>query len=188
MFWLSRKFVGLKRFILVFAAGFIGMTLEIILILLYQSKNGILYRDIGILLMMFMVGLSLGSFIVNRIFLKIKNQFKLSLFLGLVLLFGFTLLIVFVYIFITADLITNLNFISVSLLLDGMFVAGIFSFASLYKVESQQAVISQLYTADLIGGSLGSLLASLVLIPTYGFFSSLIILVILCLASIGFIL
>ena len=56
MFWLSRKFAGVKRFILVFAAGFIGMTLEIILILLYQNKNGILYRDIGMLLMMFMVG------------------------------------------------------------------------------------------------------------------------------------
>jgi spermidine synthase len=187
MFWLSRKFVGVKRLILVFAAGFIGMTLEIILILLYQSKNGILYRDIGILLMMFMVGLSLGSFVVNRIFLRIKNQFKLSLFLGLVLLLGFTLLIVFVYIFIKADLITNLIFISALLLLDGMIVAGIFSFASLYKVESQQAVISQLYTADLIGGSIGSLLASLVLVPSYGFFSSLIILVILCLASMGFI-
>jgi Kef-type K+ transport system membrane component KefB len=59
IFFIARKFTGMRRFVFVLLAGFIGMTLEIILILLYQNKNGILFRDIGILLMMFMVGLSL---------------------------------------------------------------------------------------------------------------------------------
>jgi hypothetical protein len=63
---------------------------------------------------------------------------------------GFALLIVFVYVFIRTDLIVNIIFISTALFLDGMFVAGIFSFASLYKVKRQQAMISQLYAADLM--------------------------------------
>jgi hypothetical protein len=75
----------------------------------------------------------------------------------------------------------NLSIISLSLLLDGMFVAGIFSFASLYKVENQQNVVSQLYAADLIGGSLGSLFASLMLIPLYGFFVTLLLIAVLTL-------
>jgi spermidine synthase len=176
---ITRKFIGLRRFVFVFLAGVIGMTLEIILILLYQNKNGILYRDIGILLMMFMIGLSLGAYIVDRIFVKMKNQFKGNRILGISLLLGFVVLTFFVYIFLKADLITNIFFISAALLLDGIFVSGIFSFVSLYKVENQQAVISQLYTADLVGGSLGSLLASLILIPVFGFYTSLFLMVIL---------
>jgi spermidine synthase len=187
IFFIARKFIGMKRFVFVLAAGFIGMILEIILILLYQNKNGILFRDIGILLMMFMVGLSVGSLCVNKFFVKIYNQKKENRILGTSLLLGFALLTVIVYFFIKADLIANLVFISAVLLLDGMFVAGIFSFVSLYKVENQQAVISQLYTADLIGGSLGSLLASLVLIPVFGFYTSLIMMIILIVCCLIFV-
>jgi predicted membrane-bound spermidine synthase len=185
--FIARKFICMKRFVFVLAAGFIGMILEIILILLYQNKNGILFRDIGILLMMFMVGLSLGSLFVNKLFLNMNTQNKKNRILGTSLLLGFSLVIVVVYIFIKTDLITNLVFISLALLLDGMFVAGIFSFVSLYKVENQQAVISQLYTADLIGGSLGSLLASLVLIPVFGFYTSLILMIILTMCCLIFV-
>jgi hypothetical protein len=47
-------------------------------------------------------------------------------------------------------------------------VAGIFAYASLHEIEDQKGVISPLYSADLIGGSLGSLLGSLILIPLTG--------------------
>jgi hypothetical protein len=179
IFLITRKSQSMKRFLLVSAIGFLGMVLEIILILIYQNKNGILYRDIGILLMMFMVGLSLGAFIVNGIFIKIKKQLKGGLALGLSLLLGFTLLNIFLYLFIETYLIGNIIVISTVLLLDGVFVAGIFSFASLYKVENQQAVINRLYSADLLGGSLGAIIASLIFIPIYGFYITLIISVVL---------
>jgi hypothetical protein len=57
----------------------------------------------------------------------------------------------------------------------------------LYKVESQQKVISQLYSSDLIGGSLGSLIASLIFIPVFGYFFSLLFIAALslyCLVSV----
>ena len=50
----------------------------------------------------------------------------------------------------------------------GFLVAGILAYASLYGIRDQNQVIAPLYTADLLGGCLGSLLGSLVLIPFLG--------------------
>jgi CBS domain containing-hemolysin-like protein len=77
--------------------------------------------------------------------------------------------------------------ISCLLAATGFLVAGIFAYASLYPakqgitrppasledsksrgIEDQKNVISPLYSADLIGGCLGSLLCSLILIPLAG--------------------
>jgi spermidine synthase len=175
IFLVLRKSVLIKRIVLVFAAGFIGMTIEIILILLYQNKNGILFRDIGLLIMAFMVGLSLGSYLINKIITIIKDRIKIQDWIGGLLFVGFSILILIVYFFIKVDFI---------LLLVGMFVSGIFAFTSLYKVTNQQIVITQLYTADLIGGCLGSLVASLLLVPIYGFFFSLLLMIIVSLISV----
>ena len=58
--------------------------------------------------------------------------------------------------------------ISCLLAATGFLVAGIFAYASLHEIEDQKKVISSLYSADLFGGCLGSLLSSLVLIPLVG--------------------
>ena len=58
--------------------------------------------------------------------------------------------------------------ISCLLAATGFLVAGIFAYASLHESEDQKKVISPLYSADLIGGCLGSLLGSLILIPLAG--------------------
>ena len=187
MILLSRKFIGFRRFILVFLAGFIGMIIEIILILLYQSKNGDLFRDIGLLLMAFMAGLALGSYCVNKIFIILKNRIRYQFWVGFTLLIGFSLLNLIIYYFVKIELMYSLLIIFTAILIDGMFVAGIFAFTSLYKIANQQIVIKHLYTADLIGGSLGSFIASLLLIPVYGFFLTLILLSILSLYCIIFI-
>jgi hypothetical protein len=50
----------------------------------------------------------------------------------------------------------------------GFLVSGIFAYASLHEIEDPKNVISPLYSADLIGGCLGSLLGSLILIPLVG--------------------
>ena len=61
LFLFSRLRPALRRITLVAAAGFLGMVLETILILYYQVKFGVLYQDIGLLLMNFMAGLALGA-------------------------------------------------------------------------------------------------------------------------------
>ena len=58
--------------------------------------------------------------------------------------------------------------ISFLLAATGFLVAGIFAYTSLHEIEDQKNVISPLYSADLIGGCLGSLIGSLILIPLAG--------------------
>ena len=80
---------------LVAAAGFLGMVLETILILYYQVKHGVLYQDIGLLLMSFMAGLALGAMVINREMARPINNQKHSRWYGIGLLVGFCFLCAF---------------------------------------------------------------------------------------------
>ncbi len=75
-FLLSRLWPALRRVLLVAAAGFMGMVLETILILYYQAKHGVLYQDLGILLMSFMAGLALGSMTINQSIVRFSESPK----------------------------------------------------------------------------------------------------------------
>jgi spermidine synthase len=167
--FLASRFQPKFRYaMLVAVAGFTGMVLETILILYYQVKHGVLYQDIGLLLMSFMAGLAVGAMIINNIMLKQVNHQTLSRWHGISLLIGFCFLCASVGISITMNISAGLFQISCLLAATGFFVAGIFAYASLHEIEDQKNVISPLYSADLIGGCLGSLIGSMILIPLAG--------------------
>jgi spermidine synthase len=168
IFLLSRFRPALRRAMLVAAAGFMGMVLETILILYYQVKHGVLYQDIGLLLMSFMAGLALGAMIINKEMARPFNNQKRLRWYGISLLAGFCFLCAFTGMRVTMSISAGLVEISCLLAIAGFLVAGIFAYASLHEIEDQKNVISPLYSADLIGGCLGSLLGSLILIPLAG--------------------
>ena len=143
------------------------------MIILYQTKNGILYRDIGLLLMMFMLGLSIGAIIVHRLF-KIKKIINYKL-VGYILIITFTFMIFLIYLLTKYNLLHNLLTVSIFLLLTGIFVAGIFAFASLYNTNNQIEQVKPLYSIDLIGGSFGAIVASFIFIPVFGILSTSLI-------------
>ncbi len=151
-----------RRAFIMGTAAFAGMALETILILHFQIKNGILYQDIGILLMSFMAGMALGALAVAKVPRPLNRRPGIFLFLGFSLLSGATGL--------------EINYgdgiglfgISLLLLLSGIFVAGVFAYSAFREAGDQRNVIAPLYAADLIGGCLGSLLASLALAPLAG--------------------
>ena len=166
LFLACKKYYQLRRMVLVFGAGFIGMVLETVSIILYQTKNGILYRDIGFLLMMFMCGLSLGAIIIHRFFKSNKiTNYRLA---GIFLIITFTFVNFIFYYLTRTGMLYGLLTISIFLLFDGFFVSGIFAFASLYKVSDQIKQLKPLYSFDLIGGSIGSIAASFIFIPVFG--------------------
>jgi spermidine synthase len=145
-----------------------GMVLETILILYYQVKHGVLYQDIGLLLMSFMAGLAVGAMVINRkMGMQVNNQ-TVSRWHGISLITGFCFLCASVGVSITTNISAGLIQISCLLAATGFLVAGIFAYASLHEIEDQKKVISPLYSADLIGGCLGSLIGSLILIPLAG--------------------
>ncbi len=168
LFFMRHFHPALRRTILVAIAGFLGMILEAILILYYQVKHGVLYQDIGLLLMSFMAGLALGALIINREMIRQFNNQKNLRKYGISLLAGFCLLCAYTALMVKISISAGLIQISCLLAATGFLVAGIFAYASLHKIEDQKKVISSLYSADLIGGCLGSLIGSLILIPLAG--------------------
>ncbi len=168
LFLLGRFLPQLRRTMLVAVAGFMGMVLETILILYYQVKHGVLYQDIGLLLMSFMAGLALGAIIINREMIRSLINQAFSRWYGISLLTGFCFLCAFTGMIVNMSISAGLVQISCLLAATGFLVAGIFAYASIHKIEDQKKVISSLYSADLIGGCLGSLLGSLILIPLAG--------------------
>ncbi len=167
-FLLSRLRPSLRRVLLVAVAGFIGMVLETILILYYQAKHGVLYQDLGILLMSFMAGLALGSMAINQSIVRLRNRRKRARWYGVGLLVGFVLLSLIITMKITLSASSGLALTALLLAVVGILVAGIFAYVSIYEIQDQKSVISSLYSADLLGGCAGSLLAGLILIPVAG--------------------
>ncbi len=184
LIYLKGKYVKAKRAALVFGAGFIGMVMETLLLILYQTKNGILYRDIGALLMMFMLGLSLGAFAVDNLFISERN-IKPTL-AGRILILIFFAANLGAYFLEGSEYFSGIIPIGFALLLDGFFVSGIFAYASLNKIENQAEQVKPLYSADLIGGCVGSVASSLFLIPVLGLPATLLILAALTLYLMSF--
>jgi len=106
--------------------------------------------------------------IIKRMMSRGIDGQKQSRWYGISLLIGFCLLCAFTATKVTMSISTGLPQTSWLLAAAGFLVAGIFAYASLHEIDEQKNLISPLYSADLIGGCLGSLLGSLVLIPLVG--------------------
>jgi len=161
----------LRRAFLTGVAGFAGMVLETVLLLRFQIKNGILFQDVGILLTSFMIGLVLGAIVIGRM----KNP--LTKWTGFGILGGFLLLSGFIWLAMHSDHSASLPATFLLMLLTGFLVAGTFSYAGLRQPADQGKAVAPLYAADLIGGGLGSLLASFIFVPVAGLSVSVVLLI-----------
>jgi spermidine synthase len=170
----------LRRVLLVAVAGFIGIVLETMMILYYQAKNGVLFQNIGVLLMAFMSGLAAGSIIIKKAALyQIKKYGTVRPKLGLGLLTGFGILNLLFWFLLKESAASGIFTIAFLLFCAGFLVSGVFAYTSLAGIEDQKIVVSPLYAADLFGGCVGSLLGSLILIPLFGMGPSAIMMAVL---------
>ena len=163
---LSRRFPALCRALLAGMAGFAGMILETVLILHYQVRSGVLYQDIGILLMSFMAGLALGALAVDVG--ASRRDGEMPLWSGPLIIAGFTILSLATAARVGAASSGGLLETAGTLAAAGFVVSAAFAYASFIGTRDQRRVVASLYAADLIGGSIGSLGGSLVLIPMAG--------------------
>ncbi len=183
IFVVSRKWLALRRVLLVAVAGFIGMVLESLLVLNYQVKSGILYQDIGLLLTLFMTGLAVGALAADKLAVRRARAWQVTRWLGAGLLLGFALLGALAGLWLRAGSLSGLAATGLLLALGGFFVSGLFAYVSLRDNRDQRDVISPLYAADLIGGCAGSLAGSLVLLPLIGLPTSAALMVFLAAAA-----
>lgn len=168
-FVLVKRHSGLRRVTLVAAAGFLAMVMETAFILYYQSKCGVLFQNIGVLIMMFMAGLAGGALSVRFLITNKNTPRPISgQKIGFGLFGGFAALNLLFLAGLRTGLPTNLFSISLFLFGAGFLVSGVFAWTSLDRVGDQKLVVSPLYAADLLGGCVGSIAAGLFLIPFLG--------------------
>lgn len=167
-FALCRRRARCRRIVVAALAGLIGMVLETALILHYQVKSGVLFQNLGILLMVFMAGLAAGAaavpyFARNGGFNSLQKE-KLW---GMGLFGAFAVLNVTFIGLLRTDT-AGLPTVSLLLFAGGALVSGLFAYATFLGAGSQRALVSPLYAADLVGGCVGSVLGSVLMVPFLG--------------------
>jgi spermidine synthase len=172
MFMFIRQKIALRLTFLVGMAALIGMVLETVLILNYQTRCGVLFQDIGLLLTAFMVGLTIGAWMTDQIIHKMASG---SIYwFGIAVMSGLVLLNIVTAILLNLKAVSGMFSAGLLLILTGIFVAAVFAWASRQNIVDQSTMISRLYSADLIGGSVGGLGAALILAPALGQISAVI--------------
>src|SRR4030043_884967 len=145
-----------------FTTGFSSMAFMLAIILAYQAFYGYVYEMIGILTAIFMMGLFAGAYLSRHTREALRTLFYLEL---MTIAIAFTAPIFFR----SEMLFYVLNFFL------GIITGRQFSTANLCLAEPEAA--GKLYGIDLIGSFLGAFIPSIVLIPLFGIFHTLLFIV-----------
>jgi predicted membrane-bound spermidine synthase len=181
--------------LVLFASGFAGTALEIVLLLAFQVLCGSVYHQVGVIVTVFMAGLAVGAMLSNRgsrreeaitkkseidqslltsAATNSKDCSKKSLALLAFAIAGYAILLTFLLPLLDQvnEMATSLVFIKVVIalltLILAVLVGAQFSLANRLEFDGTVTGASRLYTADFIGAFLGALLASTLLIPLIG--------------------
>ncbi|MHC4889528.1 MAG: 4Fe-4S binding protein [Planctomycetota bacterium] len=168
---------------LVFSAGWAAIGVVISLCYIYQTRFGSLYLHIGVISSVFMVGLTIGAFLIRRLLLsKTKIQPQILLF-SVILVHT---LILTTIAFWPAERWTHLIF-AAAFVLCGLCAGCYFPLAARQLADSAfetgQAG-SKLEMADHLGASAGGLLTGLALVPVLGTQVTLFVFILLILANV----
>jgi len=164
-----------KECVLIFTLGFMGVLLELVLLLGFQIISGFVYWQMGVLFASFMLGLCLGAFFGGRarhsprgrcfIYLAILSLTVISLSSGAGLVLPRLIDLPSVQI-----MLTFLALLSAT----GFAIGSAFVVAGFLTVENEIIVkAGSLYSADLWGAALGAILATNFIVPLLGILGAL---------------
>ena len=181
--------------LVLFASGFAGSALEVVLLLAFQVLCGSVYHQVGVIVTVFMVGLAVGAMLTNRSSrreeaLTVESRSDQSLLTSAAtkLMDGggkrlaFLAFAIAVLALLLPALLLSLNRLSNAVpafvvvqtvialltLILALLVGAQFPLANRLQFDGTATGASRLYTADFVGASLGALLASTLLIPLVG--------------------
>jgi len=170
--------------------GAVAIMLEMIIILSFQISYGYVYAKVGFLISLFMLGLALGAYIINRFISSTTNLLRLLL--SIILAFS-------VYILSMPLIINGLTYLPFKaaqfffypmIFLAGLAIGSQFPIgvAILEKKSSLDQAAATIWGADLLGACFGTVASTLILIPLLGIFQTLFICFLLCAGAFGIIL
>lgn len=160
----------------IFTTGFAGISIEIVLLVIFQVLYGYAYYFIGIIVSCFLIGVAFGAYFANK---KINNKSKRDLAKIEFIIMCFSFLIPVVTIIPFAQIL-----IPFLVIITGFLVGFEFPLASsLFKKKEVSKTAGTLFSSDLVGSCIGSFLASVLLVPLLGIINVCILLGILNLIS-----
>jgi len=160
----------------VVAGGFTLMTLEILLLLSFQAIFGFLYRELALLIGMFMADIAAGSWLgMKYLCCRRTNLLRAAATAQLVLACSAPLLLALVY-FCAQSIHAGVAFAPMRIgfpvlaLVCGIPGGYLFPIASAITLDGRNAnaSLATLYALDLAGGCAGALLLAAFLIPLFG--------------------
>ncbi len=160
---LLRRRPGPRRLLLAWQAGLLGALLEAVLLLRFQVQHGVLFGQLGLLLGAFMAGLAAGALGLDLLQRRLMGPPR---WLGAGV--GVAGLLVAAVVLGSCFQPTSLVQSAALLLASGAVTAAAFARAARLGDPDGGRVAGLLYGADLLGGCLGFLLASLALVPLLG--------------------
>jgi len=163
-----------------FASGFTGAGTEIVLLIVFQILVGYVYLFLGVVITIFMAGLMIGAFLSRNISKEKTN--KLTILTQL--LSGVCIVTISVSLIFLKDVHSGsiIQFI-VSIFM--LIISGLVGYQYGLSVTGSRAkpgnVVSVVYSADLAGSAVGSILVAILIIPVLGIYLTLY-----CLAGLHF--
>jgi spermidine synthase len=181
--------------LVLFASGFAGSALEVVLLLAFQVLCGSVYHQVGVIVTVFMVGLAVGAMLTNRrsrrkealteeskIDQSLLTSAPTKLMDGGGKHLAFLAFAIAVLSALLPALLFSLNRLSSAVpafvviqavialltLVLAVLVGAQFPLANRLQFDGTARGAARLYTADFVGASLGALLASTLLIPLIG--------------------
>ena len=157
-----------------FAGGFAGTGMELVIILAFQIIYGYVYQYIGIIIGVFMAGLAFGALYGVKWFGKtIKSLLAVQ---GIIVVYACA--VPFILIALHRTGIPAVLLHSVMLILTfiiAVLIGMLFAKGSVILKSGIARKASDLYSYDLYGSALGSLLISVLLIPLLGFIGTALV-------------
>ncbi|MFH1202111.1 MAG: hypothetical protein V1674_04390 [Candidatus Omnitrophota bacterium] len=185
------RFKSLAFNFAIFSTGFMGMGINLILILAFQSFYGYLYYQIAFLISFFMIGLALGSLFISARTKNSKNDRKSIIKVELVII-TFCIIVGLILFALNRSLnVEKLKYIFLILCaLAGAMVGGEFLLVNklrLVEDKSLSKVAGSVYAWDLLGSWLGALSISVVFIPLFGIIQTIALIALLKITSLNLI-
>lgn len=158
-----------------FTSGFTGAGTEIILLIAFQVIAGYVYLYIGVIITLFMAGLTFGAFESRRIKENDRNKYTIltQLFTGIIIaVFAFLL----TYLKGFKPDFSVQSTIGIMILIVSMLVGFQYGLAVSESKKEAGKIVSVIYSSDLFGSAFGSLVVAIFFIPVLGVYVSLLLL------------
>jgi len=155
----------------IFTTGFAASALEVVLLVGFQILYGYVYHRVGLIVTMFMLGLAVGSFAMNRMLPRRSRRDLVKLEFGIAVYGGVLPFILMGLGQLGGGIASSISAhvaIPLLTLILAAFVGMEFPLAGKADFKGIASTAARLYTADFVGACLGAMLVSTILIPLIG--------------------